>query len=79
MCGLKKGLDERIDEGVLQWYSLMEKMEKEMIAKRVYVGECTGSHSVGRLRKSWINIVKESLRKRGLDVRQARIMVQDRS
>ena len=34
---------------------------------------------VGRTQKRWIDIVKECLRKRGLDVRQARRMVQDRS
>ena len=44
-------------------------------AKRVYVGEWAGSHSVGRPQKRWIDIVKECLRKRGLDVRQARRMV----
>ena len=42
---------------------------------RVYVGECAGSHSVGRLWKRWINTVRECLRKRGLYVRQARRMV----
>ena len=57
----------------------MERMEKERIAKRVYVGECAGSHSVGRPQKKWIDIVMDCLRKRGLDVRQARRMVQDRS
>ena len=38
---------------------------------RVYVGECAGSHSVGRLQKRWINTVKDCLRKRGFDIRQA--------
>ena len=51
----------------------------ERIAKRFYVGECAGSHSVGRLRKRWIDALKDCLSKRCLDVRQARIMVQDRS
>ena len=37
--------------------------------------ECPGIHSVGRPQKRWIDIVKECLRKRGLDVRQARRMV----
>ena len=46
---------------------------------RVYVGECAGSHSMGRLQKRWIDSVKECLRKRGLNVRQARRMVHDRS
>ena len=45
---MKKGLDERIDEGVLQWFGHVQGMEKDRIAKRVYVGECAGSHSVGR-------------------------------
>ena len=53
-------------------------MENDRIAKRLYVGECAGSRSVGRPRKRWIDAVKECLRKRGLDVRQARRMVQDR-
>ena len=46
---------------------------------REYVGECAGSYSVGRLRKRWIDIVKDCLRRRGLGVRQANRMVQDKS
>ena len=53
----------------------MEIMENDRIAKRVYVGECAGSHSVGRPRKRWIDTVKDCLRKRGLYVRQARRML----
>ena len=41
--------------------------------------KCAGSRSAGMLRKRWINTVKECLKKKGLDVRQARKMVQDRS
>ena len=43
-------------------------MRSDRIAKRAYVGECAGSHSVGRTRKRWIDTVKDYLRKRGLDV-----------
>ena len=42
---MKKGLDERIDEGVLQCFG---PVERDMIGKSVYVGECAGSSSVGR-------------------------------
>ena len=42
------------------------------------VGECAVSRSVGKLWKRWINIVKECLKKRGLEVRHARRTVQDR-
>ena len=44
-------------------------MENNRIAKTVYVGECARIHSVGRLRKGWIDAEKECLKKRGLDVR----------
>ena len=54
-------------------------MERDRIAKKVYVGECAGSHSVGRLWKRWIDTVKECLKKGGLNIRQATRMVQDRS
>ena len=38
-----KGVDERNDEGVLQWFGHVERMENDRIAKRVYVRECAGS------------------------------------
>ena len=38
LCRMKKALDERIDEGVLQWFGHVERMEWDRIAKRVYVG-----------------------------------------
>ena len=37
LWGVKKGLDERIDEGVLRWFGHVEKIERDRIAKRVYV------------------------------------------
>ena len=60
--------------------SLTMRREWKMIRMlRDYVRECPGSCSMGRRRKRWIDTVKESLRKRGLNVREARTMVQDRS
>ena len=52
------------------------KMENNRIAKRVYVGECAGSRSVGRPR---IDTMKDCFKKKGLDERQVRRMVYDRS
>ena len=63
---------------MLRWFGHVDRMERNKIAKRVYVGECAGSHSVGRPRKRWIDTLKEYLKKRGLDARQARRMVQER-
>ena len=64
LCGMKKGLNERIDEGVLRWFGHVETMESYMIAKKVHVGECACSRSVGRPWKRWIDTVKDCLKKR---------------
>ena len=64
LCGVKKGLDERIDESMLPRFGHVERLERDRVAKRVYVGECTDICSVGRPRKRWINTVKECLKKR---------------
>ena len=76
---MTKGVDERIDEDVLRSFGHVERMGEERIAKRVYLGECAGSRSLGRPRKKWTDTVKDCLKKSGLDVRQARRMVQDKS
>ena len=57
----------------------MERMERGMIAKRVYVGEFAGIRSAGRPRKRWNDTMKECLKKMWVDVKQARRMVQDRN
>ena len=57
-------MDERIDVGVLQWFSHVKRIEKDRIIKRVYVGKC----ACRSLRKRWIGTVKDCLKK-GLTVR----------
>ena len=59
LCGVKKGLDERTDEGVLRWFSHVERMKRDRTAKRVYVEECAGTRSVGKPRKRWIKSMKK--------------------
>ena len=45
LCGVRKGLDERIDEDVLWWFGHVEGMERDRITKSVYVGVCWYSFS----------------------------------
>ena len=59
-----KGVDERIDESIFRLFFHTERMDNGRIAKRVYVGECSGSRSVGRQRKRWIDTVKDCLKTR---------------
>ena len=70
---MTKGVDEKIDENVIRWFELVERMENDRILKRVCVTEWAGSRSVGRPRKRWIDTVKLCLKKRGFGVRQARV------
>ena len=58
MCRVTKGVDEKIDKGVLKCTNLRE---------------CTGSHSLGRKSKRWIDTIKDCLK----NVRQAKRMVHD--
>ena len=39
--------EKSLDEGLLWWFGHVERMESNRIPKRVYVGECAGSRSVG--------------------------------
>ena len=40
---MTKGIDKRIDEGMLWWFGHVERLESDRNAKRVYVGECGGN------------------------------------
>ena len=70
-----------IDEGDLRWFAHVKRMKNDRIAMRVYVREdaSAGIRLVGRPQKRWIDTMKDCLRKRGLDVRQARRIVHDKS
>ena len=38
LCRVKKAVNERIDKDVLRWFGHVERMERDRISKRVYVG-----------------------------------------
>ena len=58
LCRVKKGVNERIDKGVLRWFGHEKRMERVRNATRVYVGVCAGSRSVDWQWKRWIDTVK---------------------
>ena len=47
LCGMKQGLDERIDEGILKWFG---HVERDRIAKSVYVGVLVVVQCVSHIR-----------------------------
>ena len=51
-------------KGLMKPFSVGSFMWRKRITKRVYVGECAGSHSVGRPRKRWIDAENERLKEK---------------
>ena len=47
LCGVKKGQDERIDEGVLRWFGHVERMERGMMESVLVFVQCVGHVRVG--------------------------------
>ncbi|EJW91123.1 hypothetical protein EVA_20770 [gut metagenome] len=67
-----------MDQGVLRWFGHMERMGEERLVKRMYDSVVRGVRGRGRPRKCWLNGVQEVLTKKGLDIQEARVCVQDR-
>src|SRR5678815_1717427 len=78
LCGVKKGVNERINECMLRWFGHVERMNDNRLVKRMYSGECVGNRPVGRPKKKWIESVKECLQERNVSLAEARRKVHDR-
>ena len=77
LCGMTRGLDDRINDSILCWFGHVERMEKDMIVKRVYEGECAVIHSVGRLQKRWIDIIKGVFKEKGCQASKENCVLYD--
>src|SRR5678815_4666944 len=64
LCGVKKAVNERINESMLRWFGHVERMNDSQLVKRMYSGECVGNRPAGRPKKKWIESVKECLQER---------------
>jgi len=65
--------------GVLRLFGHVERMEGERLVRRVYDSDARGMRGRGRPRKCWIDGTKEVMRRKGLDIQEARVCVQDRN
>merc|ERR1712002_295278 len=79
MCGKNVDVSERMDQGVLRWFGHVERMGNERLVKRVYDSEVRGVRRRGRPRKSWMNGVNETLKRKGLNIQEAKDSVQERN
>ena len=78
-CGKKVSVSQRIDQGVLRWFGHVERMGDERMAKRVYESDVRGVRRRGRPRKCWMDGVKEVLARKGLNIQEAKVSIQDRN
>ena len=78
-CGRKVSVGEKMDQGVMRWFGHVERMGDDRLVKRVYDSEVRGVRRRGRPRKCWMDGLKEILGKKGLNIQEARVCVQDRS
>ena len=78
-CGKNVSVSQRIDQGVLRWFGHVERMGDERMAKRVYESNVRGVRRRGRPRKCWMDEVKEVLARKGLNIQEAKVSVQDRN
>src|SRR5678815_4204400 len=79
LCGVKKGVNERINESMLRWFGHVERMNGSRLVKRMYCGECVGNRPAGRTKKKWIESVNECLKERNVNLVEARRKVYNRS
>ena len=71
LCGVEKGVKERISESILRWFGHLERMDESRLVKLVYRGECVGNKRCGRPKNNWIGSVKFCLVERKLDLVEA--------
>ena len=62
LCGVAKGVLDRIHESVISWFGQIERMENK-IDKRVNVEVCLGSCIAGLPRKRWTDSKNDRLKK----------------
>ena len=75
----KKSKCQRNDQGVLRWLGHVERIADERMAKREYESDVRGIRKRGRPRKCWMDGAKEVLARKGLNIRGAKVSVQDRN
>src|SRR5678815_4983448 len=78
LCGVKKGVHERINESMLRWFGHVERMNESRLVKRMYSGECVGNRPAGRPKRKWTESVNECLKEINVSLAEARIKVHDR-
>ena len=77
-CGKNVNESQGFDQGVLRWFGHVERTGDERMAIRVHESDVKGVRR-GRPRKCWMDEVKEVLARKGLNIQEMKVSVQDRN
>jgi hypothetical protein len=77
-CGSEVNIVERIARNVLRCYGHVERMEEERMFTMVYSAKVEGSRAKGRPKMRWIDSVKASVERKGMNAEEAKRCAQDR-
>ncbi len=63
----------------MQWFGNVERIEEELLVKKLTISDVRGVRPRGRPRMGWLDNVKRALVARGMSVEQGRVVVHDRN
>ena len=76
-AGIERELAAKVDQRVLRWFGLVERMDVYRILRTVLMTLVRGGRVRGRPRLGWMNGVKVALGNRGVAVDSARQYAKD--
>ena len=77
-AGIERELASRADQRVLRWFGHVERMDENLMARRVLMAEVSEERVRGRPRLGWMGDVKVALVNRGMTAESARRCAKDR-
>ena len=77
--GVRRELAARVDMNVLRWFGHVERMDNELLLKKVMAAEVDRKTARGRPRFGWMDGVRRALNNRRMDVREASERVRNRN
>ena len=77
-CKKEVRVGEKMSRALLRWYGHVERMEEDRLIKRVYEAKAEGKRDRGRPKKRWRESVKERVERKGLNMEEVKLLVENR-
>ena len=76
--GVTETIIEKIRKRRLSWFGHVERMDEKRIANAALHGHVEGERSRGRQRKTWMDNIREDLKKQNTEISKISEIVRDR-